>query len=97
VFIVMGLYAPNAQAAQGMSLIAFIFAFISSTYVPATSMPGWLQPFARNQPLSLTVTAVRHLLEGGPANPWLWQALAWPAGILLFFFTVALHLYRNSN
>jgi hypothetical protein len=31
------------------------------------TMPGWLQPFARNQPFSVTVTAVRALLEGGPA------------------------------
>ena len=52
VFIVMGLFAPNAQAAQGMSLIAFVFAFISSAYVPATSMPGWLQPFSKYQPIT---------------------------------------------
>ena len=59
VFIVMGLFAPNAQAAQGMSLIAFVFAFISSTYVPAASMPGWLQPFAKYQPITPMVDAVR--------------------------------------
>ena len=40
VFIVMGLYAPNAQAAQGMALIAFVFAFISSAYVPADVHAG---------------------------------------------------------
>ncbi len=40
VFLVLGLYAPTAQAAQGMSLIAFVFAFVSSAYVPATTMPG---------------------------------------------------------
>jgi len=31
VFIVVGLVAPNTQAAQGMSMVAFVFAFISST------------------------------------------------------------------
>jgi ABC-2 type transport system permease protein len=35
VFIVIGLFAPNAQAAQGMSMVAFVLAFVSSTYVPA--------------------------------------------------------------
>jgi ABC transporter DrrB family efflux protein len=59
VFIVMGLFAQNAQAAQGMSLIAFVFAFISSAYVPATSMPGWLQPFSKYQPITPMVDAVR--------------------------------------
>jgi hypothetical protein len=58
-------------------------------------MPGWLQPFARNQPLSVTVAAARALLEGGPAAHWVWQSLAWSAGILLVFFAAALRLYRN--
>jgi hypothetical protein len=47
VFIVIGLFASNAQAAQSMSMIAFVLAFVSSTYVPPESMPGWLQPFAK--------------------------------------------------
>ena len=41
VFIVIGLAAPSTQAAQGMSMIAFVFAFISSTYIPVSTMPGW--------------------------------------------------------
>jgi len=58
-------------------------------------MPDWLQGFARNQPVSVTIAAVRALLEGGPAGHWVWQSLAWSAGILLVFFTIALHLYRH--
>jgi hypothetical protein len=65
VFIVIGLLAPNAQAAQGMSMIAFVLAFISSTYVPPSSMPGWLQPFAKYQPVTPMVNAVRSALTGG--------------------------------
>jgi ABC-2 type transport system permease protein len=74
VFIVMGLFAPSAQAAQGMSLIAFVFAFISSAYVPATSMPGWLQPFSKYQPITPMVDAVRSLLTRAlPATlAWRW-------------------------
>ena len=58
-------------------------------------MPGWLQPVARNQPFSVTVNAVCALLEGGPVYHWLWQSIAWSAGLLLIFFLVAVHLYRN--
>jgi hypothetical protein len=36
------------------------------------------------------------LLEGGPAAHWVWQSLAWAAGILLVFFALALRLYRTS-
>jgi len=97
-YAAIALATKDPETAQIAGILPFfVLMFASNAVVPVTTMPGWLQPFARNQPLSLTVTAVRHLLEGGPANPWLWQALAWSAGILLFFFTVAWHLYRNSN
>src|ERR1700751_2979065 len=43
VFITMGLFAGNAQAAQGMGMIVFPFAFVSSAYVPVSSMPSWLR------------------------------------------------------
>jgi ABC-2 type transport system permease protein len=94
VFIVMGLFAPNAQAAQGMSLIAFVFAFISSAYVPATSMPGWLQPFSKFQPITPMVDAVRSLIAGGTSDVGL--ALAWSALLLVVFTPVALVRYRRA-
>jgi ABC-2 type transport system permease protein len=94
VFIVMGLFAPNAQAAQGMSLIAFLFAFISSAYVPAASMPGWLQPFSKYQPITPMVDGVRSLLAGGTADVGL--ALAWSALLLVVFTPVAVLRYRRA-
>jgi ABC-2 type transport system permease protein len=94
VFIVMGLFAPNAQAAQGMSLIAFVFAFLSSAYVPATSMPGWLQPFSKYQPLTPMVDAVRSLLTGSGSDVGL--ALAWSGLLVLVFTPVAVLRYRRG-
>src|SRR5215469_3914981 len=93
VFIVMGLFAPNAQAAQGMSLIAFIFAFISSAYVPATSMPGWLQPFSKYQPITPMVDAVRSLLSGSTSDVGL--ALAWSGLLLVICTPIAVLRYRR--
>ncbi len=93
VFIVMGLFAANAQAAQGMSMIAFVFAFISSAYVPATSMPGWLQPFAKYQPITPMVDAVRSLLTGSSSDVGL--ALAWCALLVVVFTPVAVIRYRR--
>jgi ABC-2 type transport system permease protein len=94
VFIVMGLFAANAQAAQGMSLIAFVFAFISSAYVPAASMPGWLQPFAKYQPITPMVDAVRSLLTGSSGDVGL--ALAWCALLAVVFTPVAVIRYRRA-
>ncbi len=36
VFIATGLYASNAQAAQGLALIMVPFTFVSSAYVPVS-------------------------------------------------------------
>jgi ABC-2 type transport system permease protein len=94
VFIVMGLFAPNGQAAQGMSLIAFVFAFISSAYVPAASMPGWLQPFSKYQPITPMVDAVRSLLTGSGTDVGL--ALAWCGLLLLVFTPIAVLRYRRA-
>jgi ABC-2 type transport system permease protein len=94
VFIVIGLIAPNPQAAQGMSVVAFVLAFLSSTYVPATTMPGWLQPFAKHQPITPMVNAVRSSLLGSHSDVGL--ALVWSAALLLVFTPIAVMLYRRG-
>jgi ABC transporter DrrB family efflux protein len=94
VFIVIGLFAPNAEAANGMSMIAFVLAFISSTYVPPASMPGWLQPFARYQPITPMVDAVRSLITGSGSD--LGLALAWSALLLVIFTPLAVLGYRRG-
>jgi ABC transporter DrrB family efflux protein len=94
VFMVLGLFAGSGQAAQGMSMIAFVFAFISSTYVPAASMPGWLQPFAKYQPITPMVDAVRSLIVGSSSDVGL--ALGWSALLLVVFTPIAVLRYRRG-
>jgi ABC-2 type transport system permease protein len=93
VFIVIGLFAPNAQAAQGMSLIAFVLAFLSSTYVPAATMPGWIQPFAKYQPITPMVDAVRSALVGSGHD--VTAALVWSAALVVVFLPIAVFRYRR--
>ena len=64
-FIAMGLMAGSPQAAQGLSFLVFPLSFVSSAYVPVSTMPGWMQAFANNQPMTQMVNTVR-LLTGGP-------------------------------
>ena len=58
-FVLLGIIAGNPQAAQGMGLLVFPFTFVSSAFVPVESMPGWMQSFAENQPLTQIVNATR--------------------------------------
>ena len=93
-----GLATKDPETAQVAGILPFfILMFASDAIVPVSTMPSWLQGFARNQPLSVTISAVRALLEGSPAGHWIWQSLAWSAGIVVVFFVLALHLYRNAT
>lgn len=94
VFIVIGLFASSVQAAQGLSLIAFVFAFISSAYVPVGSMPGWLQAFGKYQPITPMVNAVRSLIVGSSSD--VVVALAWSALLLAVFTPIAVLRYRRA-
>jgi ABC-2 type transport system permease protein len=103
-FITMGLFAGNAQAAQGMGMIVFPFAFVSSAYVPVSSMPGWLQVFAKHQPLTYMVDSVRsltlgphaHALLGHSASYFVARALLWTIAIIAVFLPLAVARYRRG-
>jgi ABC transporter DrrB family efflux protein len=104
VFITMGLFAGNAQAAQGMGMIVFPFAFVSSAYVPVSTMPGWLQAFASHQPLTYMVDSVRALtlgpqaqaLLGHPTSYFVVRALIWTAALIVVFAPIAVAKYRRG-
>jgi ABC transporter DrrB family efflux protein len=96
VYATIGLLTKDPETAQVAGILPFfVLVFASSAIVPVATMPSWLQPFARHQPVSITINAVRALLQGEPTHHWVWQSLAWSAGILLVFFTIAVRLYRN--
>lgn len=76
-FIYMGLVAGSAQAAQGLSFLAFPFVFVSSAYVPVESMPGWMQPVAEHQPITPMVGSVRALVLGDEAHAVLGHSAGW--------------------
>jgi ABC-2 type transport system permease protein len=104
VFIATGLYAGNAQAAQGMALILVPFTFVSSAYVPVSSMPGGLRAVAEHQPVTYMIEAVRSLtggeraeaLLGHPASYFVVRSLVWSAAILLVFGSIAVARYRRG-
>jgi ABC-2 type transport system permease protein len=97
VFILIGLVSGSAQAAQGLSMLVIPFSFVSSANVPISSMPGWMQPFAANQPITVMINAVRSLMQGGTdvvgidhtTTYWVVLSLVWCAGITFVFGALA--------
>ena len=98
IFASVGLMVGDPETAQAASFpVLAPLVFASSALVPVESMPGWLQVFAENQPVSVTASALRDLTVGGPAASDVWQAIAWCVGILVVFAPLAVRAYRNAG
>lgn len=105
VFVLIGLVGGNAQAAQGLSMLVIPFSFVSSANVPVALMPGWMQPFAANQPISVIINAVRSLMSGSTeavgightTGYWVALSLLWSAGVLALFGTLAVRRFARTR
>jgi ABC-2 type transport system permease protein/oleandomycin transport system permease protein len=96
-FSIIGLSAPTSEAAQLMSFpILFPLVFASTAFVPAQTMPSWLQGFAEHQPVSVVVNAVRALTQGGDTARWVIPALLWSVGLLVVLVPLAVWRYRKT-
>ncbi len=103
-FIGLGLVAGSPQAAQGISFLVFPLSFVSSAYVPVSTMPGWMQAFANHQPLTYMADTVRLLTAGDAANHLVDQplpssllaSLLWSSGIFVVFAPLTVWKLRRS-
>jgi len=104
VFSFLGLASGNAQAAQGLSILAVPFSFISSAFVPIATMPGAVQAFAKAQPLTFMVNAWRGLLLGDritrtfdhELSYYVIGSLLWSVAIAVVFTPLAVRSYRKK-
>jgi len=95
-FAFVGLAAPNSETAQAMTFpIIFPMTFASSVFVPVDKMPGWLQGFAINQPVSQAAEAVRGLMLGTPHGNSTWITLVWSIGAIAVLAPLATNRYRR--
>jgi len=96
-----GLAIGDEESVQAFGMIwLFPLTFVSSAFVPIQTMPGWLQAFANNQPVTYVINAMRSLAlgnAGGPLEPSLWHGLAWLAGIFIVFAPLAVRAYRRAS
>jgi oleandomycin transport system permease protein len=94
--VFVGMVARTPGAVQGILVLAlFPLTFGSTTFVPASTLPGWLQTFTEVNPLTHLVGALRGLMLGGPvASDVLWT-LGWMAALLAVFVPLALRAYRR--
>jgi ABC transporter DrrB family efflux protein len=86
---------PESAGLAGLFPIIILF-FTSSALVPVATMPGWLQAFAKANPITVITGALRALCLGGPtARPAL-EAGAWLLGVLAITIPAAIARYRHA-
>ena len=97
IFATVGLMVGDPETAQAAAFpILAPLVFASSAFVPVETMPGWLQVFANHQPVSVTASAVRALMIGGPTGSYVVQSILWCVGILAVFGPIAVQRYRRA-
>jgi ABC transporter DrrB family efflux protein len=103
VFAAIGLFVRDTETAQAASTPFFILVFVSSSIIDVNTLPGWLQPFARNQPLSQVCNAMRGLMDGsagaaltsGSTGHYVLTSFVWCAAITAVFAPLAIYAYRR--
>jgi ABC-2 type transport system permease protein/oleandomycin transport system permease protein len=94
----VGLLVRDPESAGTGGLLAVIpLIFVSSTFVPVATMPGWLQAFAKLNPVTVTVDAMRALCLGGPTAGHVWRALVWIGLLLAVTIPLAIWRYRHTT
>jgi ABC-2 type transport system permease protein/oleandomycin transport system permease protein len=96
-FAIVGMYASNGETAQAASFpILAPLVFASSAFVSVDRMPGPLRAFAKHQPVTIVVDAVRNLTHGGPTTSNLLWSIAWLTAIVAVCAPLAVAKYRRS-
>ena len=96
-FALIGLSVTNGEAAQAAAFPMLApLTFASNLFVDPKTMPGWMQGWARHQPVSVTADAVRAAMLGGPVLHKALISLAWAVGIALVLGPIAVRRYRRS-
>lgn len=92
----IGLVARDVEtASMGSLLFAIPLAFVSSLFVPLSTMPGWLQAAAKVNPVTQAVDANRALALGGTADKPITYTLIWTVGLLAVLVPLTILQYRR--
>ncbi|MFD6698435.1 MULTISPECIES: ABC transporter permease [unclassified Microbacterium] len=94
--VIAGLSAKTVDGASAFSYPLIFLPFISSAFVPTSSMPGPVAWFAEYQPVTSIVNTIRALFNEQPVGSSIWIALAWMVGILVVAYGFAIAIYKKK-
>jgi ABC-2 type transport system permease protein len=96
IFTWFGTVGRSAQGVQGISLmVMFPLTFLSNAFVPADTLPPWLEAFTRINPVSHIVTALRDLANTGVVTPEVGWALVGCLAVIAIFAPLSVRSYKR--
>lgn len=96
VSVLVGVLAKDPEHVQLFGFtVLFPVTFVSNVFVPAETMPGWLQGFVNNNPVTWLADAARALMVGGPAAEAVAWSLVWAAAIVVVFAPLSVWAFRR--
>lgn len=94
--VLVGVVARDPEQVQLFGFTAlFPITFVSNVFVQTETMPGWLQTFVRNNPVSLLADATRGLMTGGAVAAPALQAMLWALAIVAVFAPLSLRMLKR--
>ncbi|EDY56213.1 MULTISPECIES: ABC transporter permease [Streptomyces] len=97
IWTMFGLLLRTEKSVMGVSMmVIFPLTFLSNVFVDPRTMPGWLQAFVNNSPITHLSSAVRELMAGDwPADEIAWS-LGWAGLFVAVFGPVTMRLYNRK-
>lgn len=97
IWTMFGLLLRTEKSVMGVSMmVMFPLTFLSNIFVDPRTMPGWLQAFVNNSPITHLSSAVRELMAGDwPADEIAWS-LGWAGLFVAVFGPVTMRLYNRK-
>ncbi len=96
VSVLVGVVAKDPEKVQIFGFTAlFPITFVSNVFVQTETMPGWLQPVVKANPVSILSDAARGLMVGGPVATPVMQSLLWAVGIALVFAPLGVARFKR--
>lgn len=88
--------AAQAGLVEMVSIVCTLMMFFNTGFVPLMAYPPWLQDVVANQPMSVTIDAMRSMAVGGAVLEPAMKSLAWSFGLIAVFTIPAVRGYRNA-
>ena len=95
--VAFGLLAKTPSGANGLSLLLLLLPFVSSAFVPTSTMPAAVAAFAGHQPFTPMIDTLRGLLVGGATAGQAAEAVLWCLAIATAGFFWSMRLYNRGT